>query len=199
MTGRMTRQIGSSRRNRRHVRGKVLAQTIVSRDEILGFIAGLELDTLRPRTRGDCSCSSRPCPWICCRHHLYLDVNPVTGSIKLNFPHLDVGELHETCALDVADRGGITLDEVGEIINLSGERVRQIEASALASLREQLGVSGEDLGTKAEPRSAESQSAETDQDRRARVADAVLTTRSTWGSRSRRQRYTFEFAAGDEP
>ena len=61
----------------------------------------------------------RPCPFVSCSHHLYLDVNPETGAIKLNFPHLEVWEMAETCSLDVADRGGITLEEVGAILNLT--------------------------------------------------------------------------------
>jgi DNA-directed RNA polymerase sigma subunit (sigma70/sigma32) len=63
-------------------------------------------------------------------------VNPETGSIKLNFPDLDVWEMQETCALDVADRGGITLEEVGEILNLTRERIRQVEVKGLEKLRE---------------------------------------------------------------
>tara|TARA_B100000674_G_C37040340_1_gene558234 strand:+ start:71 stop:325 length:255 start_codon:yes stop_codon:yes gene_type:complete len=63
-------------------------------------------------------------------------VNPETGSIKLNFPDLEVWELEDTCALDVADRGGITLEEVGEILNLTRERIRQVEVRGLEKLRE---------------------------------------------------------------
>jgi len=66
---------------------------------------------------------------------LYLDVNERTGSIKLNFPDLEVWELPETCALDIADRGGITLEEVGEIMNLTRERIRQLETAASRSSR----------------------------------------------------------------
>ena len=73
----------------------------------------------------------RPCPYVSCKHHLYLDVNPETGSIKLNFPDLEVWEMAETCSLDVADRGGITLEEVGEILNLTRERIRQVEVRGL--------------------------------------------------------------------
>ena len=97
----------------------------------------------RPRTRGECT-DSRPCPWVGCKYHLYLDVNPTTGSIKLNFPALEPWELAETCALDVAERWvpdngrigedrHLTLDEIAEILNVTRERVRQIEASGLAS------------------------------------------------------------------
>jgi hypothetical protein len=73
--------------------------------------------------------------FISCKHHLYLDVNPGTGSIKLNFPDKEVWELEETCALDVADRGGITLEEVGSIMNLTRERIRQVETRGLLKLR----------------------------------------------------------------
>lgn len=90
----------------------------------------------RPAFRAECASGMRPCPYVSCKHHLYLDVNPDTGSIKLNFPDLEVWEMAETCALDVADRGGITLEEVGEILNLTRERIRQVEVKGLQKLRE---------------------------------------------------------------
>jgi hypothetical protein len=94
-----------------------------------------EIEAKRPRSRADCANGPRPCMFITCKHHLYLDVNPATGSIKLNFPDREVWELEETCALDVADRGGITLEEVGSIMNLTRERIRQVETRGLLKLR----------------------------------------------------------------
>jgi hypothetical protein len=94
-----------------------------------------EIEAERPRSRADCAGAQRPCMFISCKHHLYLDVNPSTGSIKLNFPDKEVWELEETCALDVADRGGITLEEVGTIMNLTRERIRQVETRGLLKLR----------------------------------------------------------------
>lgn len=91
-----------------------------------------ELEAMRPKTREECRGeSNRPCPWVACKHHLYLDVNPETGSITINFPDLEPWEIPSTCSLDVAERGGITLEEVGEKLNITRERVRQIEVRAL--------------------------------------------------------------------
>jgi hypothetical protein len=95
-----------------------------------------EIEGNRPKTRADCVNSPRPCMFVSCKHNLYLDVNPETGSIKLNFPDKEIWELPYTCALDVAEKGGITLEEVGEIMNLTRERIRQVETRGLLKLRE---------------------------------------------------------------
>jgi Sigma-70, region 4 len=94
-----------------------------------------EIEQARPRSRAECANAARPCMFVSCKHHLYLDVNPETGSIKLNFPDKEIWEMDETCALDVADRGGITLEEVGTIMNLTRERIRQVETRGLLKLR----------------------------------------------------------------
>ncbi len=98
----------------------------------------VEVDTYdRPQTRAECAEGPRPCLFVACKHHLYLDVNPDTGSIKVNFPDKEPWELEESCALDVAERGGITLEEVGDILNLTRERVRQVEVAGLQKLKEE--------------------------------------------------------------
>jgi sigma-70-like protein len=101
--------------------------------ELRGLMA--ELDASRPKTRADCEGGERPCPYVSCKYNLYVDVNPRTGSVKMNFPDKELWELAETCALDVADRAGITLEEVGVIMNLTRERVRQLEMRGLSKLR----------------------------------------------------------------
>lgn len=93
-----------------------------------------ELAVSRPATRADCVGGLRPCPFLGCRYHLYLDVNPETGSVKLNFPDTELHEMAETCTLDVADRQGMTLARVGSLMNLTRERIRQLESQALARL-----------------------------------------------------------------
>lgn len=90
----------------------------------------------KPKNRSECLKLKRPCLFVSCKYHLFLDVNPETKSIKFNFPGKEVWELSETCALDVADKGGVTLEEVGSIMNLTRERIRQVEMRALQKLRQ---------------------------------------------------------------
>lgn len=101
----------------------------------------------RPRTRGDCVAgginAARPCPFVSCRHHLFLDVVESTGSLKLHFPEVGPWDLVESCALDVADDGGRTLEDVGLLTNVTRERLRQIELAALHQLK--TGPHGDDL------------------------------------------------------
>jgi len=119
-------------------RSKTLAARTLSPQELREVSAILaEYAHLKPQTRADCANTERPCPWVSCKYHLYLDINPETGTIKLNFPDHEVWEMNETCALDVADRGGITLEEVGEILNLTRERIRQVEVLGLDKLAEE--------------------------------------------------------------
>ena len=49
----------------------------------------------------------------------------------MNFPGKRLEDLEETCALDVAEQGEHTLDEVGKYLNLTRERIRQIETGAM--------------------------------------------------------------------
>lgn len=91
----------------------------------------------RPIHFSECENIVHPCPWVGCRHHLYLDIGK-KGSIKINFPDLEPNELIETCSLRVAGRGESTLDEIGNMMNLSRERIRQVEVKLLILLRELL-------------------------------------------------------------
>jgi len=130
----ISRKVRQKRRER--ARSKTIAPKRLTKEEIrFRELLPLVEDPDRPRTRGECKEDVRPCPYVSCKHHLYLDVNPETGSIKLNFPDLEVWEMAETCSLDVADRGGITLEEVGEILNLTRERIRQVEVRGLLKLK----------------------------------------------------------------
>lgn len=95
------------------------------------------LDANRPMTRGECRSGMRPCPFMLCRHHLYLDILR-TGALKFNYPGVELDELPFTCALDIADGGPRVLEEVGIVLNMTRERLRQIEAHAAMRIRETL-------------------------------------------------------------
>jgi hypothetical protein len=103
-------------------------------------------DVARPKTRADCLNMERPCPFVSCKHHLYLDVSK-EGLVSIAVPDLELWEMIETCSLDVAEEGcfsgmgagdGATLETIALIYNLSRERVRQIETVALRKLQRKL-------------------------------------------------------------
>lgn len=129
-----TREQRRSRRQRA-VRARTISTKRMTKRELeLGRLLYPEDDYERPKTRADCANGPRPCPFVSCQFSLYLDVSPQTGAIKLNYPDLEPDGMKESCALDIADRGGTTLEEVGAIMNLTRERIRQLEVKAMAKL-----------------------------------------------------------------
>jgi hypothetical protein len=131
----ITREQRRSRR-KREVRARTISVKRMTKRELeIGRMLYPETDYPKPSTRAECAEGLRPCPYVSCKHHLFLDVSARTGAIKLNFPDLEVWDMNETCALDVADRGGTTLEDVGAIMNLTRERIRQVEVKALAKLQ----------------------------------------------------------------
>ena len=88
-----------------------------------------ELDSYRPVKRSECG-TERPCPFVSCKYHLYLDVTE-TGSIIFNHPDKEVWEMETCCVLDVIENrtSGLTLAQVGDVFNLTRERIRQIEGA----------------------------------------------------------------------
>jgi hypothetical protein len=131
----ITREQRRSRR-KREVRARTISVKRMTKRELeIGRMLYPETDYQKPKTRAECAEGLRPCPYVSCKHHLFLDVSARTGAIKLNFPDLEVWDMNETCALDVADRGGTTLEDVGAIMNLTRERIRQVEVKALAKLQ----------------------------------------------------------------
>ncbi len=140
----VSRKVRRRRRRRRdRPRSRTIAMKRLTKEEIRQGAALMPyMNYAKPASRVECKTGVRPCPYVSCKHHLYLDVNPETGSIKFNFPHLEVWEMNETCSLDVAERGGITLEEVGEIMNLTRERIRQVEVRGLLKLK----MTSQDLG-----------------------------------------------------
>lgn len=131
----ITREQRRSRR-KREIRARTISVKRMTKRELeIGRMLFPEVDYWKPATRSECVDGPRPCPYVSCQHHLFLDVSSKTGAIKLNFPDLEVWEMTESCALDVADKGGTTLEDVGAIMNLTRERIRQVEVKALAKLQ----------------------------------------------------------------
>ena len=127
-------------RRPREVRGVVIPASRLKRDRNADRdrISQEELNRAadRPRTRNECIGGPRPCPFVGCKHNLYLDVSD-NGNIKLQFPDLEPEQMPATgsCVLDIADLGGVTLERVGEFANVTRERVRQLENLAYNSIR----------------------------------------------------------------
>lgn len=99
-----------------------------------------------------CRASPRPCPWASCQYHLLADVTEggalkVTGrrkTLPLRESRRSVIEefiddavdtlelMDETCALDVADRGAHSIEQIADIMGLSNQRISQMVKTMLA-------------------------------------------------------------------
>jgi hypothetical protein len=84
-----------------------------------------------PATRGDCMDKTRPCVRYLCRYNLRFDVNLETGIPKDLYPGVDPDNAADTCALDVAERGGHTLQELGDLMSIVLEHARYEERQAI--------------------------------------------------------------------
>ena len=88
----------------------------------------LVLDEHRAFARqGGCAEGVRPCPFVSCRHNLFLDVD-AGGNVVLNFPE-GVGPEdvppEESCSIDVAMRGGKEVGEIARLLTTTEEEVEE--------------------------------------------------------------------------
>jgi len=76
----VTREQRRSRR-KRAIRAKTISVKRMTKRELeLGRMLFPETeDNERPRSRSECSDAPRPCPFVSCKHHLFLDVSARTG------------------------------------------------------------------------------------------------------------------------
>lgn len=82
-------------------------------------------------TRGRCTDAPGPCEAMLCRYHL--------ADSRLGH---STDQLADTCAMRVAESGPLTLEEVGQHMAVTRERVRQIEQAAIRKLRRELEARG---------------------------------------------------------
>ncbi|MFB6372002.1 MAG: sigma factor-like helix-turn-helix DNA-binding protein [Bradymonadaceae bacterium] len=112
-------------------------------ERLLDYLSSRGINTEKPDKRENCP-DVRPCPFVSCQYHLYLSVTDA-GSIKYNFQELDPSELRPSCALDMAEQGGMTLREIGDCVGLTRERIRQIEQEAIDKIADQDVLDKDDL------------------------------------------------------
>jgi hypothetical protein len=90
-----------------------------------------------------------PCTHVACRHHAGIEADG--EFLKVNFPDRDIDQLPETCTLRVANKGErkkgnsaeignpvLSCEDVGAILNLTAERVRQEERGALKKFKRRI-------------------------------------------------------------
>ncbi len=86
--------------------------------------------------RSECADAPRPCPRDQCRYHLWGEVTTVERTAqpgrKGATPRIEVTSLAErpSCAIDVADDGPKTLQQVASILGVTREAVRLTEKRA---------------------------------------------------------------------
>ncbi len=77
--------IGVGRQRKTRNRPKTIAGRRLSRAEIEEGVRLVDdMWYERPKLRSECVDGPRPCPFVSCKYHLYLDVKAATNSIKLN-------------------------------------------------------------------------------------------------------------------
>jgi hypothetical protein len=90
-------------------------------------------DIERPKHRSDCANVPRPCPFVTCRYNLFCDIKE-TGALILNYPGLEPDEVVNSCALDLADKGDHSMEEIGRIMRTCRQMVFRVEQIAKAKI-----------------------------------------------------------------
>ena len=83
--------------------------------------------------RGQCP-TVRPCPKTSCRYHLWADDERPGRPHHGKSPPPKIKRRAQSCALDVADQGEHSTDQMGKLLDCVPERICQVEDRALAKL-----------------------------------------------------------------
>ena len=115
------------------VNDSIVDETSDDDTEDVGYEADIHFERINifKITRGVCRTLMGPCPHASCRFNLLSDEKGRSGSKQGNISHRDLSEPY---VLTLAERGGMTLEEVAHTLGITRERVRQIEFAALRKL-----------------------------------------------------------------
>jgi hypothetical protein len=115
--------------------GKLTAAELAEKSAIDSDAALLAALAARPTTRAGCAEIPRPCPYASCRYNLAVEITD-RGAARRTFPDRETWEDPASCALDVAERGGVTLEEIGRLTNCSMQATSAMLEGALAEIRQ---------------------------------------------------------------
>ncbi len=89
-----------------------------------------------PRRRSDCLKRRKPCPWVRCKHHfMWLMWDKLRDKSDHEIADC-ITKMKSSCVLDMVDKyREMTLEQVGQVLNLTRERIRQIEEKAITRVR----------------------------------------------------------------
>jgi len=81
-------------------------------------------------TNGACMQLDDPCPQSNCRHHIHNSAkeSQIARSALTR----------TTCSLKLAEKGSLNLEEIGGLLGITRERVRQVELGGLTKLKKNL-------------------------------------------------------------
>lgn len=111
----------------------------LTKDELrIGALLYPERGYWRPTERAECANVGRPCPYVGCRYHLYLEVHPQSGAIKVN-ASTEPWEIKRSCALDCADEGPATLETIADAFGgVTPQCIQHILRRAVGKVRRAL-------------------------------------------------------------
>ena len=94
----------------------------------------VDLSLKKPCVRADCASLPRPCPFISCKYNLFVEIGP-KGSLDFTWPRTQPHQMPQSCALDLADEGGLTVQELADEMRLGLDVVKKSVDAALRSVR----------------------------------------------------------------
>jgi len=108
------------------------------------------MDLKKPTTRAECVDVPRPCPFVSCRYHLFFDVAKCRHGDRLivrrggrallrwlngcTMPPVAI----ESCALDVAEDGEHTEQQVASILGIKQQSVHETIQKACKKIKEKI-------------------------------------------------------------